>query len=99
MAGTLLSSGNTGTNKQETLRLELLGPPDGVGIVRVTAINDDITLLEMGDELSNKGVDGIAGLDKEDDFAWPLQLGNEFLDGVSTLNFSTYKERRPSVRS
>jgi len=45
MTGTLLSSGNTGPDKQEALPLELLGPSDGVGVVGITAINDDITLL------------------------------------------------------
>jgi len=54
MTGTLLSSRNTGTDEQEALLLEFLGPSDGVGIMGVTAINDDITLLQMGDELLDK---------------------------------------------
>ena len=45
VAGTLLSSRNTRTDEQEALRLKLLGPSDGVGIMGVSAINDDITLL------------------------------------------------------
>ena len=58
----------------------------------VTTINDDITLLEMGNELLDEGVDGITGLDKEDNFAWRFELGSELLDGVSTLDFGTYEE-------
>ena len=33
MTGTLLSSRDTGTNEQKTFLLELLSPPDGVGVV------------------------------------------------------------------
>jgi len=94
MTGTLLSSRNTGTDKQQALFLELLGPSDRVGIMGVTAINDDITLLQMGDELLDEGVNGVTGLDKEDDFAGPLQLGSELLDGVSTLDVGAYKPKR-----
>jgi hypothetical protein len=98
VTGTLLSSRNTGTNEQETLLLELLGPSDGVGVVGVTAINNNITFLEMGDELSNERVNGVAGFDEEDNFAWPLQLSNKLLDRVSTLDVGTYKAKGPSVR-
>ena len=98
MTGTLLSSRNAGTNEQETFLLEFLGPSDRVGIVGVTAINDDITLFEMGDELLDERVDGITGLDKEDNFAWPLQLGSELLDGVSTLDFGAYGAERAPIR-
>jgi len=52
----------------------------------------------MGDELLDEGVDGIAGLDEEDDFAWSLQLGSELLDGVSTLDIGSYQAKRPFVR-
>jgi hypothetical protein len=91
VTGTLLPSRNTGTNEQQALLLELLGPSDGVGIVGVTAVDDDIAFIEMGGELSDERVDGSASLDEEDDFAWPLQLGNELLDGVSTLDVGAYK--------
>ena len=97
MAGTLLSSRNTRTNKQETLRLELPSPADRVGIVRVTAINDDITLLEMGNELLNKGVNSITSLYEEDNFAWFFQLCNELLNRVSTLDVGALKEKGMSA--
>lgn len=97
MAGTLLSSRNTRTNEQEAFLLEFFGPADGVGVVRVAAINDDITLLEVGDELLNKGVNGSTCLDKEDDFSWLLQLCNELLDGVSTLDTGTWKAQGVSI--
>lgn len=89
MASALLSPRNTGADKQETLSLELLGSADRVGVVRVTAIDDDIAVVEIGNELLNKGINGITGLNEEDDFAWLLQLCNELLDRMSTLNFGT----------
>ena len=55
--------------------------------MRVTAVDNDIASFEMGDELLNKGVNGITGLDEKDNFAWPNQFCNELLDRVSTLNF------------
>ena len=89
VASTLLTTRYTRTNEQQTSSLELLCAADGIGIVRVTTINDDVTRLEMGLELSNKVVNGRASLDEQDDLAGPLQFGDKFLDGVSALNFGT----------
>ena len=97
MSGTLLSSRNAGTNEQEALFLEFLGPSDGVGVVGVAAINDDVTLLKMGDELLDEGVNSVAGLDEEDNFAWPLQLGSELLDRVGSLHLGSYNAERPRI--
>ena len=80
VTGTLLTTGNTRANKQETLGLELLCAADGVGVVRVTTVDDDVTLLELGDELVDEGIDGSTGLDEEDDFAGALELGDELVD-------------------
>jgi hypothetical protein len=38
--------------------------------VRVTTINDDIALLEVGLERGNEVVNGFTGLDEEDDSSW-----------------------------
>jgi hypothetical protein len=40
----------------------------------------------VGEELSDKVVDGLAGLDKEDDTAGRLELGAEVLDRLGTDN-------------
>lgn len=66
--------------------------------MRVTAINDDVTFFEMGDKLVNKGVNGITSLNKEDNFAWSLQLGNELLDGVSALHIGAYRAENSLIR-
>lgn len=53
----------------------------------------------MGDELFNKGVNGSTSFDEEDNFARFFQLGNEFLDGMSTLNVGTCRAKGRPVRS
>ena len=47
MTGTLLATGDTGTNEKEPLSFELLNTADSVRIVRITAVDDDITLFEV----------------------------------------------------
>lgn len=86
VSGTLLTTRDTGTDKQETLLLELVSSSDGVRVVRVSTIDDDVTLLEVGLELSNEVVDGLTGLDEEDDSSRGLELGAKLLDRVSTNN-------------
>ena len=80
IAGTLLTTRDTRADKEEALGLELLGATDRVRVVRVTAVNDDVTLLEVRQELLNEGIDGRTSLDEKDDFAGALELGNELLN-------------------
>ena len=51
--------------------------------MRVTTVNDDITLLEVGLELRNEVVNSITGLDEQNNTAGSLEVGNELLNGVS----------------
>jgi len=82
VSGTLLTTGDTGTDKQEALGLELLGSSDGVGVVRVTTVNDDVTLLEVRLKLGNEVVDGLSGLDEENDSSGSLEVLAELLNGL-----------------
>jgi hypothetical protein len=90
MSGTLLTTRNTRANEEQALGLELLGAADGVGVVGVTAVDDNITLFEVRLEELDEVIDGLASFDEEDDFARTLQLGNELLDRVRTLDVSAY---------
>jgi hypothetical protein len=83
VTGTLLTTGNTGTDEEETLGLELLGAAVRVGEVRVSTVDDDVALLEVGLELADEVVDGLTSLDEENDLAGSLELGAELLNGVS----------------
>lgn len=84
--GTLLTARDTGTDKEQTLGLELLGTADRVGVVRVTTVDNDITLLEERLELADKVVNGLAGLDEENDTTGSFELFAELLDRVGADN-------------
>lgn len=84
VTGTLLTTRNTRANVEDALGLELLAAADGVGVVRVTTVNDNVTLLHVGDKLVNKVVDSLSSLDEKDHTARLLELGAELLNRVST---------------
>jgi hypothetical protein len=84
IAGTLLSSGDTGSNKSDALRGKVLGAAVCVGVVRVTAIDDDVALLgaALVQEELDEVIDGLASHDEHHHTAGLLELGDELLDGV-----------------
>lgn len=84
ISGTLLTTGNTGSDEVDTLLGEVLGTTVGVRVVRVTTINDDITLLDVGQQLLDEIVHGRTGHDEQHDTSRSLELHAELLDGVST---------------
>jgi hypothetical protein len=86
VSGTLLTTRDTRTDEQEALGLEFVSSSDRVRVVRVTTVNDDVALLEVWLELSNKVVDGLTGLDEEDDSPGSLELRAELLNRVSADN-------------
>lgn len=87
VAGTLLTTGDTGTDKADTLGVEVLGAAVGVGEVRVATVNDDVTLLKtVLEEELDEVVDGLTGHDEEHHAARSLELGDELLDAVCANN-------------
>ena len=86
VAGTLLTTGNTGADEADALGLEVPVSTVGVGEVRVTAVNDDVAVVEKRQELLNPVVNSLASLDKEHDAAGRLELANKLLDIMSTNN-------------
>ena len=86
VSGTLLTTRDTGTNKEQTLLLELVSSSDRVGVVRVTTVNDDVALFEVRLELGDKVVDGLAGLDEENDTAGTLEVLAQLLDRTGADN-------------
>lgn len=86
VTGTLLTTGDTATDKAEALLGEVLGTAVAVGEVRVTTIDDDVTLVEVRQKGLDELINGFASHDQEHDTAGTLELGAELLDGVSTDN-------------
>jgi len=60
--------------------------------MRVTTIDDNITLLKVRFELFDELVDGIASFDEEDDLTRLLEFSAEFFDGVSALNIRACRD-------
>lgn len=89
MTSTLLTTGDTRANEQEALDLEFLRAADGVRIMGISAIDDDVAFLEVRLELGDEAVDRRTSLDEEDDFAGTLELGDKLLDGVCALDLGT----------
>ena len=86
IAGALLAAGHTGTDEKEALGFKFLNTADGIRVVRVATVNDDITLFEVGGQLIDEVIDSRAGFDEEDDLARALEFGNELFNRVSSLN-------------
>lgn len=82
VAGALLAAGDTGADVADVLGGEVLGAAGGVGVVGVAAVDDDVAVLEEGEEGLDEVVDGLAGHDEEHDLAGALELGAEFFNGV-----------------
>lgn len=82
VASTLLASRHTRSDEKEALGFQLMRAANGVGVVRVSTVDDNVTLLEVGSQLLDKGVHGGAGLDEEDHLARALELGNKLLNRV-----------------
>ena len=92
VAGTLLTTRDTAANEADTLLAEVLGAAVAVGEVGVTAVDDDITLLQEGQERLDEVIDGLAGHDEEHNATGALELRAELLDGVSTDDWLAYGE-------
>lgn len=84
VTGTLLTTGDTAADEADALGSEVLSAAVAVGVVGVTTVNDDITLLEERQKGLDEVIDGLAGHDEEHDTTGALELGAELLDRVST---------------
>ena len=74
MACTLLATGDTSPNEKDALSFTLLRTADGVGVMGITTINDDVALLEIGDQLSDEIIDSRSSLNENNNFARTLEL-------------------------
>jgi len=74
MTGALLATGDTGTDVKEPIGFKLLDTADGIRVMRVTTVNDDITLFEVRGQLFDEVIDSGACFDKKDDLARTLEL-------------------------
>lgn len=64
VAGTLLTTRDTAADEADALLLQVVGAAVAVGVVGVTTVNDDITLLEERQKRLDELVDGLASHDE-----------------------------------
>ena len=87
VTSTFLTTRDTRSYEEKALFLQCFRPTDGVLIIRVTAVNDDITFLEVRLELLDEIIDGFACLYEEDNLSWRLELSTKLLDRESPNDF------------
>ena len=83
------TAGNTGADEVDALFSQSFGAADGVGEEAVSAVDEDITLVQVGDQLVDEGVHSGAGLDHHHDAAGGFQIVAQLLDGVAADEFFT----------
>jgi hypothetical protein len=86
ISGTLLTTRDTGTDEAEAFIREILCAAVGIGEMRVTTVNDDITFVAIWEELLNEVVNSWACHNEQHDLSGALELLAELLDGVSSDN-------------
>ncbi|KAI7288172.1 6-phosphogluconate dehydrogenase, decarboxylating [Hortaea werneckii] len=87
VTGTLLTTGDTGTDKADALLLQELGATVGVREVRVTAIDDDVARLSAsGQDGLDEVVNRLASHDEHHHTSRLLELGDEVLQALCANN-------------
>jgi hypothetical protein len=87
LARAFLAAGHAGSDEAQAQVAQPLVAALGVGVERVAAVDDDVTLVEQRDELFDHGVDRAAGLDHDHDLARAGQDCDEFLEGLVPTSF------------
>ena len=77
-----LAARHPGADVADPARLDLRRAPPGVGEERVAPVDEDVALVEVGEELGDGGVDRVAALDHEQDRPRTLDRGDQLLRGV-----------------
>lgn len=84
IAGTLFASGNTSTDKADTFLGKVFGSTVAVWVVGVSAVNDDVALVAVREQLLDEVVDGRTSHDQKHHTAGFLELGDELLDRLGS---------------
>lgn len=88
ITGTLLTTRDTASNETDTLASQVFCAAVGIGIVRVSTVDDDVTLFNTAlvDQELNEVVDRLASHDEHHHASGLLELLDELLDGVCADN-------------
>ena len=86
MEGAFLSAGDSRTDVQQALALDVCSAPGSVREMGVATIDDDVALIQQGDELVDKIIDCGTGLDHQEHLAGALQGSHEILEAVCAVD-------------
>lgn len=86
VASTFFTTGDTCSNETEALLRQVFGATVGIGEMRVTTVDDDVTGFDVGKDGLDEVVDWLTSHDEQHDTTGLLQLGAELRDGVRTDN-------------
>src|ERR1017187_2335993 len=81
-ARALLAAGDAGADEKNSLGRPILGSPVRIGEQRISAVDDDVALLQMGEKLVDGVVDHVAGLHHDHHPARRLEQPAQLLHGV-----------------
>ena len=90
ITGAFLTTRHTRPNEEKSLSFEFLDATDCIGIVRVSAVYDYVTLFEMGGQLFDEIIYSGPSFNEKDDLARTLEFCNELFYGVCTLNIGSW---------
>ncbi len=79
----LLAARYARADVQQASGLEGSRAPGGVGVVRVAAVDQDVTGLQQRGDFLDDLINGRAGLDHQHHFPGPLEGAHQLLDGVA----------------
>ena len=82
----LLAARYPGPEVADPPGLDHAGPPYGVGEVGVAAVDQDVARVQSRQQVTDRLVDGLAGLDHQKDGARPGDLAHELLRRVGGLD-------------
>ena len=74
------ATGDPGADVQQPLRFDVFLAAVGVFEQRVAAVDDDVALVEMRDQLLDEVIHRLAGLDQHHHAPWRLEFGDHFFN-------------------
>jgi hypothetical protein len=86
VTGTFFTTGDTSSDETDTLLGEVSGAAVGIGVVGVTAVDDDVALVAVRQKLLNEVIHSRTGHDQQHHTTGLLELGAELLNGVGADN-------------
>ncbi len=78
-----LAAGDTGADVEQALALDMFRASDGVGEMRVAAVDDDVARFEHRDEFLDEIIDRLAGFHQQHHLAGSSEVAGEFLQALT----------------